>query len=112
MAALEAHFGWQLASAAVSGALADGRWERVLTDIVIFQKCPEKKHQNADNRPQHCITLSGKGAGIAATQKYSYFWPVPVLLVFALAPGLRQPSVAQFLDFNPKEWHLTGIYLF
>lgn len=31
---------------------------------------------------------------------------------FALAPGLRQLSVAHFLDFNPKQWHLTGIYLF
>lgn len=32
-------------------------------------------------------------------------------MVFVPAPGLRQLSVAQFLDFNPKEWLLTGIYL-
>lgn len=84
--------------------LGDGRWERVLTDTVIFfQQCSEKKHQNADSLPQHCATWFGEGAGIVATQKHSYFWSAPVLLAFALAPGLRRLSVAQFLDFNPKE---------
>lgn len=109
LADLEGHSGRQLASAAVPEALGNGRWEWVLTDIVIFfQKCLEKKHQNADSCPQRGTTLSGEGAGIAATQKYSYFWTVPVLLVLALAPGLRLLSVAQFLDFNPKEWQSTS----
>lgn len=90
LAALEGPSGQQPASAAASRALGDGRWEQVLTDIVIiFQKCSDKKHKNADSCPQRCTTLSAEGAGIAATQKYSYFWPVPVLLVFALASGLR-----------------------
>lgn len=81
-AALEAHSGQRLSSAAVLGAHGDGRWDWVLTDMANFlQKWPEEKHKMATLRTVPLV-LSGEGAGIAATQKYSYFWPVPVLVVF------------------------------
>lgn len=102
LAALEAHSGQQLSSAAVLGVLGDGRWDWALTDMANFlQKWSEEKHEIATLRTvPHCLVKEQvlQQPRITLISGLSQFcW-----YLFALALGLRQ-LVLQFLDFDPEE---------